>query len=268
MHLSSKTFRNRFIYPSKGLVNQFIEGIFNFLFISNNNLEANQDIANSEDLKKQFWEIITPEIQFKQEISFTPTQFWDTLPELKKACLKDAQAILEFDPAAENIEEVLYVYPGFFAIAQYRIAQLLWKNKLKITARLFSEYTHSKTGIDIHPGAQIGESFAIDHGTGIVIGETTIIGDHVKLYQGVTLGALQVSKDLKSTKRHPTIENNVVIYANATILGGNTVIGSNCVIGGNVWITKSIETNSLVYHKSEIIIRGKEELNEPIHFII
>ena len=259
----------RMVYPDKGVIHSFIEELFEFLFISD--FEDAMGGANATvrgELEKKFLAIVSPELAHRTDLKFQPSVFWEELPDLRIVALKDAQAILEFDPAAENIEEVLHVYPGFFAIALYRIAHLLWINDLRLTARLISEYTHSKTGIDIHPGASIGASFAIDHGTGIVIGETCIIGKNVKLYQGVTLGALQVSKDLRSKKRHPTIENNVVIYANATILGGNTVIGSNCVIGGNVWITKSIETNSLVYHKSEIIIRGKQDLDEPINFII
>jgi serine O-acetyltransferase len=180
----------------------------------------------------------------------------------------DLKAIFEFDPAAKSRTEVLLTYPGFFAIAVYRIAHELWLNSVPVLPRMMSEYVHGKTGIDIHPGAQIGERFFIDHGTGIVIGETTVIGNDVKIYQGVTLGALSVSKADASVKRHPTIGNNVTIYANATILGGNTTIGNDSVLGGNVWITHSVPPHSLVYHKSEIAIKTRETFPEPLNFVI
>ena len=170
--------------------------------------------------------------------------------------MKDARAICDFDPASASLEEVIITYPGFFAIAAYRIAHALKTLGVPLIPRLISEYAHSMTGIDINPGAEIGESFFIDHGTGVVIGETTIIKNNVKLYQGVTLGALQVRKDLASTKRHPTVEDNVIIYANATILGGDTVIGQGSIIGGNVWITSSVPENSLVYHTYEVKIKS------------
>lgn len=180
----------------------------------------------------------------------------------------DLKAIFEFDPAAKSRAEVLISYPGFFAIAVYRIAHELWQNNVPLLPRMMSEYVHSKAGIDIHPGAEIGERFFIDHGTGIVIGETSLIGNDVKIYQGVTLGALSVSKAEASVKRHPTIGNNVTIYANATILGGNTVIGDGSIIGGNVWITNSVPANSLVYHKSEITIKTRDMFPEPLNFVI
>ena len=164
--------------------------------------------------------------------------FFENLPDIYNTLLKDAEAILKFDPAAESVEEVIVAYPGFFAIAVYRFSNQLWKQEIGILPRLLTEYAHSKTGVDIHPGAAIGESFFIDHGTGIVIGETTVIGKNVKIYQGVTIGALSVSREKATGKRHPTIEDNVIIYSGATILGGETIIGKNSVIGGNVWITK------------------------------
>jgi serine O-acetyltransferase len=159
-------------------------------------------------------------------------------------------------------------YPGFYATVVYRLTNQLWKQGIPFLPRFFSEYAHSKTGIDIHPGAEIGDSLAIDHGTGIVIGETTIIGNNVKLYQGVTLGALNVAKDCASMKRHPTIEDDVIIYSGATILGGETVIGKGSVIGGNVWLTYSVPANSVVYHKSEIKVKDKEPFPEPLNFVI
>ena len=165
---------------------------------------------------------------------------------------KDAESLLAGDPAAHSIEEVLLCYPGLLAIATYRVAHFFHTKSIPIIPRMMAEIAHEKTGIDIHPGATIGESFFIDHGTGVVIGETAIIGNNVKLYQGVTLGALSVDKSLAQIKRHPTIEDFCVIYSHATILGGETVIGHHSVIGGNVWMTKSVPANSLVYHKSEV----------------
>lgn len=173
------------------------------------------------------------------------------LPSLHSQLLGDAEAINRGDPAAKSIDEVIAAYPGFYAIAVYRIANWLYQRDLPIIPRLLTECAHRVTGIDIHPGATIGASFVIDHGTGIVIGETTVIKDNVKIYQGVTLGALSVEKKLADKKRHPTIEDDVVIYANATILGGQTVIGAGTVVGGNVWITGSVPPNSRVYHKAE-----------------
>ena len=181
---------------------------------------------------------------------------------------EDLAAILHFDPAAKSRSEVLTAYPGFYAIAIYRLAHRLWTLDVPVLPRLMVAYVHGKTGIDIHPAAKIGSRFFIDHGTGIVIGETSIIGDDVKIYQGVTLGALSVSKEKATEKRHPTIGNDVTLYANATILGGDTHIGDGSVIGGNVWITRSVPPNSLVYHKSEISIKTREIFPEPLNFII
>ena len=181
---------------------------------------------------------------------------------------EDLQAVLEYDPAAKSRAEVLVSYPGFFAITIYRIAHELWLQKVPLLPRLLTEYVHSKTGIDIHPGAVIGDRFFIDHGTGIVIGETAAIGNDVKMYQGVTLGALSVHKADAAVKRHPTIGNDVTIYANATILGGTTHIGDGSVIGGNVWLTHSVPSGSMVYHKSELIVKTRESFPEPLNFII
>lgn len=194
--------------------------------------------------------------------------FFDDLYAIYQVLLSDLNAILEFDPAAKSRMEVLLAYPGFFSIIVYRIAHNLWVKNVPILPRVLSEYAHSKTGIDIHPAATIGERFFIDHGTGIVIGETAILGNNVKIYQGVTLGALSVSKDKAEEKRHPTIEDNVIVYANATILGGKTIIGRGSVIGGNVWITESVPAQSLVFHKSEIIIKTKIDYHNVIDFSI
>lgn len=181
---------------------------------------------------------------------------------------KDCESIYKGDPAAKNLAEVVLSYPGPYAIATYRLAHYFYLKGVEILPRMLTEISHTKTGIDIHPGASIGESFFIDHGTGIVIGETAIIGNRVKIYQGVTLGALSVDKNLQNKKRHPTIEDDVVIYAHATILGGDTVIGRESIIGGNVWITKSITPHSVVYHRSEIKLDKKiSECDELIYEI-
>jgi serine O-acetyltransferase len=202
-----------------------------------------------------------------EEIESLSASFFSRLAGISDELWLDAKSINEGDPAAENIDEVIVAYPGFLAIAMYRFAHLMYTDGIPIVPRIITEYAHQMTGIDIHPGAQIGKSFCIDHGTGVVIGETTIIGNNVKIYQGVTLGALSVDKRFSNTKRHPTIEDNVIIYAQAVILGGNTVIGANSVIGGNSWITESVPQNSVVYHKSEV--RLKKNTNEEfIDFII
>lgn len=181
-------------------------------------------------------------------------RFYEGLPELQRVMYTDAQAIFEGDPAAVDNFEVIRTYPGFLAIALYRMAHALKDLDVPLIPRILTEHAHSQTGIDIHPGATIGEFFCIDHGTGVVIGETAVIGSRVKVYQGVTLGALSVEKILANTRRHPTIEDRVVIYAGATILGGNTVIGHDSVIGGNVWLTSSIPACSTVYHQPTVKI--------------
>ncbi|WP_262249180.1 serine O-acetyltransferase [Parapedobacter soli] len=181
-------------------------------------------------------------------------RFYGALPELHRIMHTDAAAIFEGDPAATNTFEVIRTYPGFLAIALYRLAHELITLEVPLIPRILTEYAHSQTGIDIHPGATIGEFFCIDHGTGVVIGETTIIGNQVKVYQGVTLGAMSVEKFLANTRRHPTIEDRVVIYAGATILGGDTVIGHDSVVGGNVWLTSSIPPYTTVYHQPTVKI--------------
>ncbi|MEO9005271.1 MAG: serine O-acetyltransferase EpsC [Ginsengibacter sp.] len=179
-------------------------------------------------------------------------QFFQQLPEIYRILNTDIDAIQQGDPAARTEFEIIRAYPGFYALSFYRIAHALHQLNVPILPRILTEYAHSRTGIDIHPAARIGEHFMIDHGTGIVIGETSVIGEHVKMYQGVTLGALSVDKSMASRKRHPTIEDHVIIYSGATILGGDTVIGERSVIGGNVWLIKSIPPGSRVYHNSEV----------------
>jgi serine O-acetyltransferase len=179
-------------------------------------------------------------------------KFFDSLPEIFDKLNGDVVAMYEGDPAAKSKSEVIQTYPGFYAIAAYRVAHALHRLGVKGIPRVITEHAHSKTGIDIHPSATIGNHFCIDHGTGVVIGETAVIGEHVKIYQGVTLGALSVSKDDASRKRHPTLEDHVVVYAGATILGGETVIGHHSVVGGNVWLTRSVPPHSKIYYQAKM----------------
>ena len=200
--------------------------------------------------------MLTPDILFDSYRDITPAFLQGQGVTL---LLTDLDATFESDPAANSKEEILFAYPGLFAIFVYRVAHELYLRQIPMIPRIMSEYAHSRTGIDIHPGAQIGAHFFIDHGTGVVIGETCVIGRGCRLYQGVTLGATYVDKELRGQKRHPTIEDNVIIYAGSTILGGNTVIGHDTVIGGNVWLTESVPPHSTVYHKPEIRIKPKKQ---------
>ena len=257
-------------FPDKELAEEFIDGFFEFLFIPQRHKKLSElELSKEfESFKSHLSTLIYDVVADGNKTQEITNQFFNAVPDIYSALLKDAEAIIKFDPAAESIEEVLVAYPGFYATAVYRISNYLWNKGVKILPRVFAEYAHSKTGIDIHPGAAIGQSFFIDHGTGIVVGETTLIGNNVKIYQGVTLGALSVNKTEIKSKRHPTIEDNVVIYSGATILGGATVIGHDSVIGGNVWLTNSVLPNSIVYHKSEISIRDKNPLPDVLNFVI
>jgi serine O-acetyltransferase len=190
-------------------------------------------------------------------------EFLRKLPALRTMLAGDIRASLEGDPAAKGYDEIIFSYPGIRAITVYRIAHELYHLNIPLIPRIMTEYAHSRTGIDIHPGAHIGESFFIDHGTGVVIGETCVIGNRVRIYQGVTLGAISLSKSevrkLRSQKRHPTIEDDVIIYANATILGGDTVVGARSIIGGNVWLTHSVPPDTEVFIKKQDLIFGAKQ---------
>lgn len=197
--------------------------------------------------------------------NYKASQYIKELEKIKKLLYEDIDATFNSDPAAKSKEEIVISYPGIYAIMVYRLAHELYINNIPLLPRLISEIAHSKTGIDIHPGAEIGRFFFIDHGTGVVIGETTIIGDNVRIYQGVTLGALslQNAQEIKNKKRHPTIKNNVIIYANASILGGNTIIGNNVIVGGNVFITSSIEDDKIVtFEKENYKIKDRRKSDE------
>ncbi len=185
------------------------------------------------------------------------------LPAIRERVQLDVEAAFQGDPAARSREEIILAYPGVEAIIIHRIAHELWVRNVPLIPRMMSEYIHGKTGIDIHPAAQIGDYFFIDHATGVVIGETTVIGNRVKIYQGVTLGALSVRKEEGHRKRHPTIEDDVTIYAHATILGGDTVVGRGSIVGGNVWLTRSVSAGSKIYHRAEIDHKAADELERP-----
>jgi len=251
--------------PDKKAVERTIKSIYKLLFPFTHFYTDTEIDVNLNDPHNQLLNILTGLTDKKEKIKH---QFFENLENIKKILLDDANFILESDPAATQLIEVIAIYPGFFAIFCYRIANSLSKLSIPLVPRMITEYAHKETGIDIHPSASIGSPFSIDHGTGIVIGETAIIGNNVKLYQGVTLGALSVDKNKASKKRHPTIEDNVILYAGCTILGGQTVVGRNSIIGGNVWLTESIAPFSVVYHKSEVIVRTQTGFQEPINFII
>jgi len=194
--------------------------------------------------------------------------FFQEIPQVYEMLVEDAKTFLDSDPAAHCLEEVIMSYPGFYALTIHRLAHTLYLQKVPLLPRVMSEYSHGKTGIDIHPGARIGHRCFIDHGTGIVIGETAIVGNDVKIYQGVTLGARFVEKRLKHTKRHPTIEDHVILYAGSTILGKATIIGHHSTIGGNVWLTDSVPPHSVVYRHQQSVVRDSREKPNPINYII
>ncbi|MDO7173029.1 serine O-acetyltransferase EpsC [Mariniflexile sp. AS56] len=246
--LNNKLTHKKYNIRLKDVVKSFTKDLFYYLF------DAHDDELKC--LEKTFLKIAD---NFKIE---NGDEVWNTFQgkfqSIREKLDLDAVAVVNFDPATKSLEEVYLACPGFYAISIYRLSHELYVQNVPIIPRMMSEYVHGITGIDIHPGATIGDSFFVDHGTGIVIGETSIIKNNVKIFQGVTLGGIQVKKSLESTKRHPTIEDNVTIYANATILGGDIVIGANSTIGANVWITESVPENSLVTYQTEIKIRPKK----------
>ncbi len=238
-------------YRLKRKTEEFTDRLFHTLFDINTPVEENLDNLQKDFdhlVKLACWDTHKP-------CSKVWERYLAQLPLILEKLNLDAEAILNCDPATLSIEEVYMAYPGFYAIAIYRLAHELYKEGFPLVPRMMTEYAHRQTGVDINPGAKIGNSFFIDHATGVVIGETAVIKDNVKVYQGVTLGALYVDKSLQKVKRHPTIESNVTIYANATILGGDTIIGENTTIGGNAWLTASVPPNSTVFHTPEIKIK-------------
>ena len=256
--------------PNKNEAGSFAAALLDFLFAESfltQQETAEVWLSRLGKLESQLTQLLKPFI-FTEAEKYSATFIHEQLPLLYDILWQDAEAAYAGDPAAQNLQEVVLAYPGFYGVAIYRIAHYLFSLGIPTLPRLLSEHAHERTGIDIHPGARIGRSFFMDHGTGIVIGGTSLIADNVKIYQGVTLGALSVDKSLASTKRHPTIEEGVVIYAGATILGGETVIGRNSVIGGNTWIVESVEPYSVVYNKSSSRVRPAKEISSVIDFSI
>lgn len=263
-YLHQKRFQTATVVMNIPEVRRSLDELINLLFPQRGCLPHRQEadaLSDVEELKKRFTNYIESVSALKADLKGQGPQivdsFFEELPKLGDLLDLDANAALLGDPAAYSKEEVIITYPGFYAVCVYRLANTLYKLQVPLLPRLMSEYAHEKTGIDIHPGATIGESFFIDHGTGVVIGETSHIGKNVKIYQGVTLGALSVKKKLQSIKRHPTIEDGVVIYASSTILGGDTVIGQGSVIGGNTWIVESVPKHSVVMNKTQSSVSGK-----------
>ncbi len=257
--------------PSATATHGFVNDMVNFLFPIRTGREYSQEELKTrlDDFSDTLQKLLSSlQAILKDEPSVICRKFFEKLPFLFDMLLEDAEAFTKFDPASESIEEVILCYPGFYSIVVYRLAHELHILGVPILPRIMTEYAHSITGVDIHPGARIGRKFFIDHATGVVIGETTIIGDNVKLYQGVTLGALFVEKQLADKKRHPTIEDNVIIYAKATILGGETVVGHDTVIGGNVWLTESVAPYSVVYQKYKAVVRDSKNPDGQINWII
>jgi serine O-acetyltransferase len=256
--------KERASFPSRPGAEAFLEVLLGVLFphhTRNIEYRSRPELAGAlARVERGLEELLEPlKDQMEEPPAEVARSFMESLPQVYALLWRDAQAILAGDPASESLDEVIAAYPGFYAIAAYRIAHCFYRSRVPVFPRLISEYAHRRTGVDIHPGAEIGESFFIDHATGIVVGETTTIGSNVKLYQGVTLGALSVTKEMSRKKRHPTIEDNVIIYSNATILGGETVIGHDSIIGGNAWLTKSVPPYSLVYNRAEVTVRSKKE---------
>lgn len=257
--------------PSMIKAREFTESLINFLFPFKIDRKCTlpQIELNLAQLQIDFKNLIGPlENVLGKSVNEINDEFFASVPEIYKHLMEDAQEYLNFDPAAKSVESVVLYYPGFYAISVYRLSHVLYELKVPFLPRMMSEYAHNQTGVDIHPGARIGRNFLIDHATGVVVGETTEIGNNVKLYQGVTLGALCVSKSMRGQKRHPTIEDNVIIYAGSTILGGKTVIGHDSVIGGNTWLTKSIPPFSVVTHQSKTSIRDGNSNSDVINFVI
>lgn len=249
---------------------EFIDNLFQFLFTPPKCGQENEErISHSlQNFKSACSSILFDVLNNKEKAEYYTDSFFKALPGIYDLLLQDAEAIASFDPAAVSLQEVLAAYPGFYATAIYRFAHQFYQDGIPLLPRFLTEHAHRQTGIDIHPGARIGHAFFIDHGTGIVIGQSAVIGNHVKLYQGVTLGALSTSKENANRKRHPQIGNHVIIYAGATILGGDTVVGDYSIIGGNVWLTNSVAPHSVVYHQSSVLIKGKQPLPEPLNFAI
>ncbi len=264
-----RTERGR-IYPLKRDVAAFADGLLGVLFpqLSDDAAATEEELVARLVLARRDLRRLVAPLTDGPAADRVVDGFAAELPAIHAALLLDAEAICAGDPAAESVDEVVAAYPGFLAIAMHRVAHAIHHLGVPILPRLLAEVAHTRTGIDIHPGAEIGARFCIDHGTGVVVGETAVIGDDVKLYQGVTLGALSVAKSAAGTKRHPTIGDRVVIYANATVLGGDTVVGDDSIVGGNVFLTSSVPAGSIVYQASHYRVRSARDGFDDADYVI
>lgn len=258
------------LYPLKRDVASFADGLLGILFpqLSDDATATPDDLAARLVLARRDLRRLVEPLTDATRADAVVAGFAAALPDVHARLVLDAEAICAGDPAAESVDEVIAAYPGFLAIAIHRIAHAIHHLGVPILPRLLAEVAHTRTGIDIHPGASIGQRFCIDHGTGVVVGETSVIGDDVKLYQGVTLGALSVAKSAAGTKRHPTLGDRVVVYANATVLGGDTVVGDDSVVGGNVFLTSSVPPGSLAYQTSQFRVRRTRDGFEDAEYVI
>jgi serine O-acetyltransferase len=258
------------IYPLKRDVAAFADELLGILFpqLSDDALATPDELAARLVLVRRDLRRLVEPLAEPGRADDVVAGFAEALPDIHARLVLDAEAICAGDPAAESVDEVVAAYPGFLAIAMHRIAHAIHHRGVPILPRLLAEVAHTRTGIDIHPGASIGRSFCIDHGTGVVVGETAVIGDWVKLYQGVTLGALSVAKSAAGTKRHPTLGDRVVVYANATVLGGDTVVGDDSVVGGNVFLTGSVPPGSIVYQSSQYRVRQVRDGFDDADYVI
>jgi len=268
--LAAGRFEPARIFPLKRDVAVFAEDLLGILFpqLSGDSTATATDIAAHLVMAQRDLRRLLGMLVGAARAGSMASGFAEALPEVHARLLLDAEAITSGDPAAESVDEVIAAYPGFLAIAIHRLAHEIHGMGAPILPRLLAEVAHTRTGIDIHPGARIGRSFCIDHGTGVVVGETAVIGDDVKLYQGVTLGALSVAKNAAGTKRHPTIGDRVVIYAGATVLGGDTVVGDDSIVGGNVFLTSSVPAGSIVYQTSQFRVRQVNDGFADADFVI
>lgn len=256
--------------PSRQAAADFLKALYDFFFPSGAPVfdKAKCDLQ-WQQLHILLKNLLLPLAEvLPQDIENLSDNFFGDLPAAYQQLLLDQAFFFESDPAATSKSEIALAYPGFYAISVYRIAHILYCLKVPLLPRLFAEMAHSATGIDIHPGARIESPFFIDHGTGVVIGETAHIGKQVKIYQGVTLGALSVEKTMAGSKRHPTIGDRVILYAGSTILGGDTLVGNDTIIGGNVWLTQCVAPFSVVYHRSEVHIRSAQQHNAALDWVI
>lgn len=249
--------------PARWMVSCLLNELIELMFPVLSDGQCRESEKDIDQVRESLEKVLHSYDNGQTDVAGLADDFLDGLPAVHDSLVMDAEAICAGDPAATTIDEVVVSYPGFYAVLVYRLSHSLYKLGVPIIPRMMAEMSHSRTGIDIHPAAEIGESFCVDHGTGVVIGETATIGNSVKIYQGVTLGALSVNKKDAGIKRHPSIEDNVIIYSGSTILGGRTTVGHHSVIGGNVWLTNSVKPYSYVVNLSEVRTRDNSPGETP-----